>query len=166
MQALRRLTVYIARNRDARAFILLPEPRFGTLLHTSRLAVETTVYNVALGLLAPLFFVILLGGCAGSGLGDALKLAEGKAYDAAAEAISLYCEQLAEADPTFRPILWQEKRELRREVCQRGHHGPAAPPDNPGNCAGGPVVVVWCEGTEVPATIWPLLEREWQPGEP
>lgn len=111
-----------------------------------------------------------LGGCAG--LGDALKLGEGRAYDAAAKLVSRYCQQFAATDVTVRAILLQEKRELRREIRQRGHSGPTGPDPIPSGLDGqtalgsGPVAVFWCQGTEVPENIWPLLERQSKPGEP
>ena len=92
-------------------------------------------------------------------VGDAVKAAEGRAYDAVAEAAEQYCEAKT-ADGIVGSIAEQEALELRREIRQRGGNGPAGPNVPPAGLddktayGSGPVARIYCEGEEVPAEVW------------
>ncbi len=89
---------------------------------------------------------------------------EHKAYDNAADAVSLYCK-----DADRRPLVIKRTRvEARREIRQRGENGPFAPVtpvpglDEHTALADGPVAIVYCEGDTVPPAVWEALVRDWQ----
>lgn len=104
------------------------------------------------------FFLALfaLGGCNGGGF---LKDIESRAYDSAALAASEYCER------GTNPILANERLEARREVRQRGTHGPLPPAEGVSGldahtAAGdGPVVRIWCQDERVPQEVWKDLVK-------
>ncbi len=100
-------------------------------------------------------FAVALGGCGAKGF---LKQLEGKAYDGAARAVSEYCEALA-----GNALADQERLEARREIRQRGTGGPAdlSHPilDDQTAKGDGPVVRIYCEGENVPASVTEDLVR-------
>lgn len=83
---------------------------------------------------------------------DFLKSIETGAYDKAADAVSLYCEQ------TDTDLLSQQRIEARREIRQRGTEGPAPVffegLDDKTAGGKGPVVRIYCHGETVPTAVW------------
>lgn len=103
--------------------------------------------------------ILILSGCNENKIKethDFFKAIEGKAYNAAAKSVSEYCKKAGELSI----ILDQERLEARREIRQRGNHGPLGPDfdvnglDEKTMHGPGPVVRVWCEGETVPEVIW------------
>lgn len=106
-------------------------------------------------LLAP-----LLVGCGTTH--DFVKDVEGKVYDSLAKAFSEYCEK-QEGDLAV--LFNQEALELRREIRQRGTHGPVVDEDVPflderTVHSVGPVLRVYCSDDVVPDEVWLDLVRE------
>lgn len=101
--------------------------------------------------------VVFLSGC--STLDKTLKRLESRAYDAAAESASQYCQR------TENDLGRIERNQARREIRQRGHHGPNGPKrgnglDGQTAYGRGPVVRVYCQGDTVPAEVFKDLERQ------
>ena len=90
---------------------------------------------------------ILIAGCTSTAK-DFLKALESRAYDTAAKGVTEYCQRISLSSRTSsqaRALVDRERVEARREIRQRGRHGPNADDGNQG-----PVVVIWCEGDELP----------------
>lgn len=94
-----------------------------------------------------------LGGC--TLLHDKSKEVEGRVYDSLADAASNYCKWASGIS-----FLDQERLEARREVRQRGKHGPDGPTytivslDEKTAHGRGPVIRVYCHEDDVPPTVW------------
>ncbi len=115
-----------------------------------------------------LLAMLPLVGCGTLGGGrDVLKEIESGAYDSAAEMVSGYCERMGEAGK----FVQRTRIEARREIRQRGTHGPPQPAEGiPGlddkTAAGpGPLLLVYCAGDPdaLPAVVWrERYVRDWR----
>lgn len=110
----------------------------------------------------------LLAGCAGDMIDDI----EHQSLDDTAARISAYCARNPDVDR-----FWQRTDiEMRREIRQRGTHGPPPPDPVPEGLdertaeGTGPVLMIWCRGHTngegepfpVPASVWHNMIRDWE----
>ena len=107
-----------------------------------------------------LILLPFLAGC--STTHEFVKDVEGKVYDSLADAFSEYCER-QEGD--WAVLFNQEALELRREIRQRGTHGPETHGelpflDNQTAYGGGPVMRVYCSDDVVPDAVWMDFVKE------
>ena len=114
---------------------------------------------------------LTLTACAGD-TEDLFDAIEHESWEAAAAKVSAHCQRMAGLE------LWGQRTriEFRREVRQRGSHGPAAPIkpieglDAKTQFGSGPVVFVICAGETdgdgepvvIPDEAWRLLVRNWR----
>jgi hypothetical protein len=111
----------------------------------------------------------LLAGCASD---DVLDHIEDRSWDAAAAKVSDFCARQFGDE-----LWWQRTRiEARREIRQRGTHGPAGPAYVPGLLddktahGKGPVLMIWCADERtgdgaaypVPQAVWKGMVRTWR----
>lgn len=87
--------------------------------------------------------------------GDIVKAIESAAYDRAVDQADNVCKKMR--SKSYR----EETIQTLREIRQRGSNGPDPVSGVTRTARGhGPVLVLWCEGEQVPIDVWQFLEKE------
>ena len=127
--------------------------------------------------------MLLLAMCSGCSsapqdkLHDLSKAMEERAFDDLARVYSEYCQSVYDKGLLIDHLRVEMTREIRQSPY--GSFGPLPPPSSVGSIAGanaspqrgpdantrnggGPLVLVYCRGDDVPPDIWKAVERYWK----